>query len=296
VTATAFAKWVPEVERCLADLLPPATQEPARLHEAMRYSVMAGGKRIRPVMAMAAYEACGGNKPAEVLPAAVALELLHTYSLIHDDLPAMDNDDLRRGKPTSHVVFGEALAILAGDALLTLGAELLVTRPKGATYLAKRSKAARMIFRALGTQGMAGGQALDLAAEGAGDVKIEELAKIHRMKTGAFLEACLLAGGIWAGARSESLAALKRYGAAVGMAFQVVDDILDATQTKETMGKTPGKDAKTGKATFVKAWGIDGARRHADRLLSEALRALSPLGDSSFALRELAHFVVDRDR
>ncbi len=296
MTASAFAKWVPEVERSLDAVLPPVTQEPARLHEAMRYSVMAGGKRVRPVMAMAAYEACGGSQARLVLPAAAALELLHTYSLIHDDLPAMDNDDLRRGKPTSHVVFGEALAILAGDSLLTLGAELLVTHPKGVASLARRAKAARLVFRAIGTQGMAGGQVLDLEAEGAREITAESLARIHRLKTGAFLEACLAAGGIWAGARAQSLGALRRYGAAVGLAFQVVDDILDATQSAEVIGKTPGKDAKAGKATFVKVWGLDGARRHADRLLSEALRALSPLGDSSRDLRELAHFVVDRDR
>ncbi len=296
MTAAAFEKWVPKIEGALGEVLPTVSDEPSKLHEAMRYSIFAGGKRIRPVLAMAAYEACGGKEPEAVLPAATALELLHTYSLIHDDLPAMDNDDLRRGKPTSHVVFGEALAILAGDALLTLGAELLMTRPKGAAYLAKRSKVSRVVFKALGTHGMAGGQALDLEAEGSEQVKADDLARIHRMKTGAFLEACLLSGGIWAGARAETLAALKRYGAAVGMAFQVVDDILDATQTKETIGKTPGKDEKSGKATFVKAWGVAGARRHADRLLSDALRALSPIGERSLALRELAHFVVDRDR
>jgi len=296
VTASAFTKWVSEIECALDEVLPPATREPARLHEAMRYSVMAGGKRVRPVMAMAAYEACGGRESRMILPAAASLELLHTYSLIHDDLPAMDDDSLRRGKPTSHVVFGEAMAILAGDALLTLGAELLVTHPKGATYLARRAKVARVVFRAIGTGGMAGGQVLDLAAEGANDVKAEDLGKIHRLKTGAFLEACLVAGGIWAGARAQALGALRRYGAAVGLAFQVVDDILDATQSAEVIGKTPGKDAKAGKATFVKVWGLEGARRHADRLLSEALRALSPLGDASRDLRELAHFVVDRDR
>ncbi len=297
MTVAAFARWTPRVEEALEALLPPASAEPARLHEAMRYSVLAGGKRIRPVFAMAAYEACGGADAEGVLPAAAALELFHTYSLIHDDLPAMDDDALRRGKPTSHVVYGEALAILAGDALQTLGAEALVTYPKGSTFTARRTKAARALFRALGSRGMAGGQVLDLAAEGAaGGVDAAALTRIHRLKTGVFLEACLEAGALWAGARAPVVRALKRYGAAIGLAFQVVDDVLDMTASAETLGKTPGKDATHEKATFPKLLGLDGSRRQADRLLSEALRALSPLGDASRDLRELARFVVDRDR
>jgi len=295
LTIAAFAKWTPRVEETLDALLPVAEEAPATLHGAMRYSVMAGGKRIRPVLALAAYEACGGGDTDAVLPAAAALELFHTYSLIHDDLPAMDDDDLRRGKPTSHKVYGEAAAILAGDALQTLGAEILTSHPKGSAFLARRGRASRAIFRALGSRGMAGGQMLDLDAEGT-PVDAQGLVRIHRLKTGVFLEACLEAGAIWAGARAPTVKALKRYGSALGLAFQVVDDILDVTASAEALGKTPGKDADQEKATFPRLWGLDASRRQADRLLSEALRALSPLGDASRDLRELAHFVVDRDR
>lgn len=294
MTPAAFTKWTPRVEEVLQSLLPPATEEPCRLHEAMAYSVTAGGKRIRPVLAMAAYEACGGDDPERVLPAAAALELFHTYSLIHDDLPAMDNDDLRRGKPTSHKVYGEATAILAGDALQTLGAEILATHPKGSLFLARRNRASRAVFKALGSRGMAGGQMLDLLGTSGSDAAA--LTRIHRLKTGVFLEACLKAGALWAGAHAPVVKALERYGAAVGLAFQVVDDILDVTASAEVLGKTPGKDLHQDKATFPGLWGLEGARRQADRLLSEALRALSPLGDESRDLRELAHFVVNRDR
>lgn len=294
MTPSAFTKWGPRVEKALEAVLPTAEEGSATLHGAMRYSVMAGGKRIRPILALCAYEACGGSDAEKVLPAAAALELFHTYSLVHDDLPAMDDDDLRRGKPTNHKVYGEAAAILAGDALQTLAAELLAVHPKGAEYLSRRGRASRVVFRALGSRGMAGGQMFDL--EGSAATDLPGLVRIHRLKTGVFLEACLKAGAIWAGAPVQAVKALERYGAAIGMAFQVVDDLLDVTASAEALGKTPGKDLHQGKATFPSLLGMEESRKRADRLLSEALRALSPLGDGCQDLRELAHFVVNRDR
>jgi geranylgeranyl diphosphate synthase type II len=261
----------------------------------MRYSVMAGGKRLRPILAMAAYEACGGEDAEAVLPAAAALELLHTYSLIHDDLPAMDNDDLRRGRPTSHVVYGEAMAILAGDALQTLGAYLLASEPHGSRWTPRRNRALREVLLAIGSEGMAGGQVLDLQETGASRSSSKEiLLTIHTLKTGRFLEACLQAGAFWAGAPAPTRRALSRYGSALGLAFQIVDDILDLTQTSEALGKTAGKDSKQGKTTFPALWGLQASRREAERLLSDALRAIADLGPRSQALRELAHFVVKR--
>jgi geranylgeranyl diphosphate synthase type II len=285
------------IEETLDRLLPSPDVEPAELHAAMRHSVLAGGKRIRPVLALAAYEACGGRETGAVLPAACALELLHTYSLIHDDLPAMDDDTLRRGRPTCHVVFGEATAILAGDALQTMGAYLLAAEPRGTRWAARRNRVSREVLDALGTAGMAGGQALDLRLTGTGEAADGPLLeRIHRMKTGRFLEACLLAGAHWAGAPAARRKALKRYGEALGLAFQVVDDILDATGTDASLGKTAGKDAVQKKATFVALWGLEGARRTARDLLSGALRALDGFGPECQDLRELARYVVGRSR
>ena len=295
MTPNALVRWTPLVERALDAYLPGPDREPARLHEAMRYSVLAGGKRLRPVLALSAYTACGGRDPERVLPAAIALELFHTYSLIHDDLPAMDNDDLRRGKPTNHVVFGEAMAILAGDALQTLGACLLSTHPAGAKWAARRNRASRTVLDALGSEGMVGGQVLDLHLTGSGhQADGRTLLQVHRLKTGRFLEACLQAGAIWAGAKLAARRALDEYGQALGLAFQIVDDILDVTSSAEALGKTPGKDAAQGKATFPAVWGLEASRREARRLLSESLRAIAALGPSSQDLRELAHFVVNR--
>jgi geranylgeranyl pyrophosphate synthase len=262
----------------------------------MRYSLMAGGKRIRPTLALTAFDACGGNIPELALEPACALEMFHTYSLIHDDLPAMDDDDLRRGRPTSHKFFGEATAILAGDALQTLGAEVLATYPEGSRFAARRGEVCRVVFRALGWDGMAGGQALDLASEGKAGVDLERLLAIHRRKTGALLEASLLVGGILAGAGIRQREALRAYGAHLGLAFQVVDDILDVTASTEALGKTAGKDTEQGKVTFPALWGLDGARDEADRLLSAALEALKPFGSRGSDLAELARFVVARDR
>jgi geranylgeranyl pyrophosphate synthase len=295
MSPAALDRWTPLVERALDSVLPPADRDPPVLHEAMRYSVMAGGKRLRPVLAMAAYEACGGSDPEAVLPAAAALELFHTYSLIHDDLPAMDDDTLRRGKPTCHVVFGEAVAILAGDALQTLGAYLLATRPEGPRWASRRAKASRIVLHALGSEGMAGGQVLDLQQTGSGAAADRDLLlRIHTLKTGRLLEASLLAGASWAGAPAKVRRALLRYGASLGLAFQVVDDILDLTGGPEAIGKTPGKDSRQGKVTFPAVWGLEESRKEAERLLSEALRSVSALGAGARELRELAHFVVAR--
>lgn len=297
MTPAVLERWAGPVEDALDRLLPPAEREPRLLHEAMRYSVLAGGKRLRPILALEAYEACGGKAWEAVLPAAAALELLHTYSLIHDDLPAMDDDTLRRGRPTNHVVFGEAMAILAGDALQTLGACILLTEPSGSRWMARRFRASREVFFALGSEGMAGGQALDLAHTGKDrPTTREELVRIHTLKTGRFLEACLLAGASWAGADSAKRKALKDYGRSLGLAFQVVDDILDVTRTPEELGKTPGKDEAQDKATFPSLLGIQASRKEAERLLSDALRAVAALGPSCQNLRELAHYVVNRGR
>ena len=288
-------RWSPLIERTLNEILPGEGQEPSELHRAMRYSVLAGGKRLRPVLAMASYEACGGSRPEAVVPAAAALELFHTYSLIHDDLPAMDNDNLRRGKPTNHVVFGEAMAILAGDALQTLGAALLCSLPAGSRWTARRNRACREVLASLGSEGMVGGQVFDLQMTGAGPgTGAEALKRIHSLKTGRFLEACLQAGAIWAGSDAGARRALRDYGRAIGLAFQVVDDILDVTASTDALGKTQGKDAAQGKATFPAVWGLEASRREAQRLLSEALRAIAALGSRGQELRELAHFIVNR--
>lgn len=276
-------------------LLPPE-DEPSGLGRAMRYSLMAGGKRVRPILALASFEACGGKAPESALEPACALEMFHTYSLIHDDLPAMDDDDLRRGRPTSHKVFGEAMAILAGDALQTLGAEILSIYPKGPEFTQRRGEVCRTVFQALGWAGMAGGQALDLKAEGREDLGLDDLLAIHRRKTGALLTASLLTGGILAGASPNRLDDLRAYGENLGLAFQVVDDILDVTSTVQDLGKTVGKDPEQGKLTFPALWGIEGAKNEAKRLLDGALRAIQPLGESGRDLGDLATFVVHRDR
>lgn len=297
MTPSAVKRWGARIEAALDAVLPSVDQPPHVLHEAMRYSVMAGGKRLRPVLALSAYTACGGGDHDAVLPAACALELFHTYSLIHDDLPSMDDDTLRRGKPTNHVIFGEAIAILAGDALQTLAAFLLATEPRGSRWTARRSAASREILTALGSEGMVGGQVLDLQMTGsAGRVSEEQLIRIHNLKTGRFLEACVQAGALWAGARAPVRKALRRYGRALGLAFQIMDDILDETASSEDLGKTAGKDSAQGKATFPALWGLEESRSAAQRLLSDALRALSDLGPSCQDLRELAHFVVNRGR
>ncbi len=268
---------------------------PVLLGDAMRYAVLDGGKRLRPLLVLAASEAVGGNKAA-ALRAACAAELIHAYSLVHDDLPCMDNDVLRRGKPTVHVKFGEADALLAGDALQALAFELLT--PEGDEIpSATQATLCRLLARAAGSQGMAGGQAIDLASVG---IALDEaqLREMHRLKTGALLQGSVVMGAACGGnVTPAALAALRDYGAAIGLAFQVVDDILDVTADSQTLGKTAGKDAAADKPTYVSLLGLDGAHTQARQLLADALAALakSGLADTT-ALRALAYMVVDRDR
>jgi farnesyl diphosphate synthase len=259
--------------------------------------VLDGGKRLRPLLVLAASEAVGGNKAA-ALRAACATELIHAYSLVHDDLPCMDNDVLRRGKPTVHVKFGEADALLAGDALQALAFELLT--PEGDEVpAAMQALLCRLLARSAGSQGMAGGQAIDLASVG---IALDEtqLREMHRLKTGALLQGSVEMGAACAACAavsSAALAALRDYGAAIGLAFQVVDDILDVTADSHTLGKTAGKDAAADKPTYVSLLGLDGARAQASQLLADAIAALNKSGlPDTAALRALAHMVVDRDR
>ena len=279
-----------EVEAALSHWV--AEDAPERLSDAMRYAVLDGGKRLRPLLVLAACEAVRGN-PEAALRAACAVELIHAYSLVHDDMPCMDNDVLRRGKPTVHVKFGEAGALLAGDALQALAFELLA--PEGdAVPAAIQARLCRLLARAAGHEGMAGGQAIDLASVG---IALDEsaLRRMHRMKTGALLQGSVMMGVACGETPATAQDALRSYGAALGLAFQVVDDILDVTQDSATLGKTAGKDAAQSKPTYVSLMGLDGARAHADDLLAQALASLdaSHLHDTQ-ALRALAVMVVRR--
>lgn len=282
------------VDETLDSLLPPPTGPAATVLEAMRYAVTAGGKRLRPILAMAACEACGGAIE-EVIEPAAAVELIHTYSLIHDDLPAMDDDDLRRGRPTVHRAFGEAEAVLAGDALQALAFEILATRPHGADRASRRNEAVRVLADRAGVAGMVGGQMADLEAERT-PVDADGLEWIHRRKTGALLAASAELGAIHAGATDAARSALAEYGRALGLAFQIADDILDCTATAEDLGKTPGKDLEAGKATYPALYGLDASRDRAESLVDRALNELRPNGLLSEPLAALARFAVNRDR
>jgi geranylgeranyl diphosphate synthase type II len=281
-----------DVDRALESLLPAPGGPASRLAEAMRYAVLSGGKRLRPVLALAACEAFGGDD-TDVLPPAAALELVHTYSLVHDDLPAMDDDDLRRGRPTVHKAFGEAEAILAGDALLTLAFEILATRPAGASRATRRADAVALVARRAGHAGMVGGQLADLEAERR-PPETGPPEWIHRHKTGALLSASVELGALHAGASAEDREAIARYGDAVGLAFQITDDILDRTASAEALGKTPGKDERSGKATYPARLGVDASRREADRLLAEALDSLPSTLARRDILESLARYALDR--
>jgi geranylgeranyl diphosphate synthase type II len=276
------------VGRFLDDALPPAAAPPRRLHEAMRYSVFAGGKRLRPSLVLLACEAAGGRE-RDAMPAAAAVEMIHTYSLIHDDLPAMDDDDFRRGRPSCHRAFGEATAILAGDALLTLAFETLSRCPAD---LVPRLVAS--IADAAGARGMVGGQQADLEGEN-GRATPALVRFIHRRKTAALLRASVVAGAICGRASPAELRAIERFGENLGLAFQVADDVLDATATTEQLGKTAGKDAASGKATYPAVFGIDRSRREAAALARRAAAALAILGARAAKLREVMRFVVERD-
>jgi geranylgeranyl diphosphate synthase type II len=281
-------------EQALDRALPPDTAWPDTIHRAVRYSLFAGGKRIRPFLVLAAAEAVGADLD-DVVPFACAVEMIHTYSLIHDDLPAMDNDDLRRGKPTSHKVFGEAMAILAGDALLTRAFHLLAEAPTsgGASGAARRLRAIALLGEAAGTTGLIGGQVEDLESERKA-VDAATLERLHRAKTGALLSACVRGGAVLGGADEPTLAHLGAYASAIGLAFQVVDDVLDATESAEQLGKTAGKDSQADKATYVRVHGIERSRAMASELLASALDAVAPLGDRGRVLAALARTIVER--
>ncbi len=279
------------VEACLERLLPAPTEEPPAIHKAMRHSVFAGGKRVRPILVLAAGESLHGNRDT-LLHLGAAVEMMHTYSLIHDDLPALDNDDLRRGVPTCHKVFGEAIAILAGDALMTRCYQLLAELP-GVTD-SVRVHVIREVSYATGTvRGMIGGQVVDLESEGK-PISPSLLEYIHQSKTGALLTACVRCGALAAGANSSQLHALTAFGAKLGLVFQIVDDILDVTSSSEKLGKTAGKDEKVKKATYPALYGIENSRLKATELVQSALEDISGLGEAAEPLRSIAHFVCSR--
>jgi geranylgeranyl diphosphate synthase, type II len=278
------------VDAALDKLLPPETTHPASIHTAMRYSVFAGGKRIRPMLCLEAARIFD----AEVKPAlhpACAIECIHTYSLIHDDLPALDNDDLRRGKPTCHKKFGEANAILAGDALLTLAFEIIGATPTPAD---RRVAILSEVASSAGTiKGMVGGQVADLEAEGK-PVLPEALEYIHRSKTAALIRAAVVAGGLCAGAQPEDVARLRRFGESIGWAFQVTDDILDVEESSAALGKTAGKDIAQQKATYPAVYGLPRSHEIAKELATKAIAELSVYGDRAARVREIAEFLVLR--
>ena len=281
------------VDQALDRWLPQADVLPAKLHEAMRYSVFAGGKRLRPVLIFAACEAVGG-RPEQVLHAACAMEMIHTYSLIHDDLPAMDDDDFRRGRPTNHKVFGEANAILAGDALLTEAFRLLAD-PAANRGIAPdvALRVIEIIARCAGSQGMVGGQVVDMESEGQ-PIDFAVLQYIHTRKTGALFLASIQAGALLGGGSEAQLAALTRYGETAGLAFQIADDILDIVGNQAELGKDVGSDQARGKATYPALLGLSEARRRAEELRDLALEALEPLGPAAEPLRAIASYIVDR--
>jgi geranylgeranyl diphosphate synthase, type II len=279
------------VDECLEQLLPPETEEPSTIHKAMRYSVFAGGKRVRPILVLASGESLAGDRSI-LLALGAGIEMMHTYSLIHDDLPALDNDDLRRGLPTCHKVFGEAMAILAGDSLMTRCYQILADLP-GASD-ATRIGIIREIAAATGTiDGMIGGQVVDLESEGK-TVDAGVLEYIHHSKTGALLSACVRCGALAAGAGASELRALTEFGNKIGLVFQIVDDILDITSSSEVLGKTAGKDAKVKKVTYPAVYGIEASRQKARALVDSALVDISTIGAEANALRGIARFIISR--
>jgi geranylgeranyl diphosphate synthase, type II len=280
-----------EVDRALDHFLPKASAKPATIHKAMRYSLFAGGKRLRPILCLAACEACGGLAK-DALPLACALECIHTYSLIHDDLPSMDNDDFRRGRPTCHKVFGEGIAVLAGDALLTIAFEIAAQAKGWPRY------ELRAIFReisvAAGSTKLIAGQVADLEGEGKA-IQRAQLRYIHENKTAALLATAVRLGGMSANATPKQLKALTDFGYALGLAFQVIDDILDVTQTSEKLGKSAGKDAAAHKATYPAVLGLEKSRGEAARLTRQAHEALYSLGQNGATLGAIAGYLLERE-
>ena len=278
-------------DAALDRLIPLETVPPVSIHKAMRHSVFAGGKRLRPVLCMEAGRMVAGELPASIEELGAALEMLHTYSLIHDDLPALDNDDLRRGRPTCHKVFGEAIAILAGDALQTQAYEVL-SRLKCPPE--QRVLIIEEIARGTGTvDGMIGGQVVDLEAEHSKPTA-EMLEYIHRSKTAALIAASLVSGGLYAEAKDKEVSKLRAFGQSIGLAFQIVDDVLDVTQTSEQLGKTAGKDTASEKATYPALFGVEASVRKADELVNKAFAELEGFGERAQTLKELARFLVER--
>ena len=280
-------------DAALDRLIPPETQHPVSIHKAMRHSVFAGGKRLRPILCMQAGRMVAGSLPSGIEELGAALEMLHTYSLIHDDLPALDNDDLRRGRPTCHKVFGEAIAILAGDALQTQAYEVL-SRLKCSTEA--RVRIIEEIAHGTGTvEGMIGGQVVDLEAEHT-KPSPEMLEYIHRSKTARLITASLVSGGFYAGAKDGEAEKLRAFGMAIGLAFQIVDDVLDVTQTSEQLGKTAGKDTASEKATYPRLFGIEKSQQKADELVDKAFAELESFGPRAENLKELARFLIERKK
>jgi len=280
-------------DAALDRLIPLETKHPVSIHKAMRHSVFAGGKRLRPVLCMEAGRMVAGSLPSKIEELGAALEMLHTYSLIHDDLPALDNDDLRRGRPTCHKVFGEAIAILAGDALQTQAYEVLARLDCPAEA---RVQIIEEIAHGTGTlDGMIGGQVVDLEAEHT-QPTAEMLEYIHRAKTAALITASLVSGGIYAGAKNSEVKKLRSFGQSVGLAFQIVDDVLDVTQTSEQLGKTAGKDSAAQKVTYPALFGIEESERKADALVNAALEELETFGKRAETLKELARYLVERKK
>ncbi len=291
---TFIAEERERVDSGLERLLPGEEEPSAPLFQAMRYSVMSGGKRLRPILVRCGARAVGGDADA-VLPAACAVEFIHTYSLIHDDLPAMDDDDLRRGRPTCHKVYGDAIAILAGDGLLTLAFEVMASPWPNEPALSAKARATALLARAAGVLGMVGGQACDILSEGK-KIDAELLRFIHERKTGALITASLLMGAVLSEAEEEAVQRLRRYGDAVGQAFQIVDDILDIEGDEEVIGKPVGSDVKRGKATYPALFGLDASKDKARALVEEAISAIDPLGEAAEPLRAIARYIITRKR
>jgi geranylgeranyl diphosphate synthase, type II len=291
IIAEYFKEKASLVDAWLDRLLPTETELPSTIHQAMRYSIFAGGKRLRPILTIATGEIFGVAEE-ELLPAASSIEMIHTYSLIHDDLPAMDNDDLRRGRATNHVVYGEAMAILAGDALLTHAFRTL--SDYRSSDAERKVRVISEVAEAAGTsQALIGGQVLDIQSEGK-TLTVDELEWIHRAKTGALIRCAVRIGAIIGGADDDELRALTEFGEKAGLSFQVADDLLDETATSEELGKTAGKDLAMKKATYTTHYGVDGAREMAQRLSREAIAAARSLKRDTKTLQEIARFIVER--
>ena len=266
--------------------------EPIKIYEAMRYSLLAGGKRLRPILCLATCEMMGGTSEM-AMPTACALEMIHTMSLIHDDLPAMDDDDYRRGKLTNHKVYGEDIAILAGDGLLSYAFEHIATQTKGVEPSLVIEVVAHL-GRAVGAAGLVGGQVIDLESEGKSDISLDTLNYIHTHKTGALLEACVICGATLAKASPQDSQRLSNYARNIGLAFQIIDDILDITATKEELGKTAGKDLQAQKATYPSLWGLEESKRQAQKLIDKAIVELEPYGKKALPLKAIAKFITAR--